>query len=64
VIKVLVRQDDMRHRAPGDGTNVAVDGGRVRQRRTRVHQQRPRAGLDQGDCDVQERQPAAMDAIG
>ena len=64
MVKVLVRQYDMPHRAPSDGIDIATNGGRLGQRRTGVHQQGPRIGLNQTDRDVQERQPAAMDAIG
>lgn len=61
---MLVRQHDMAHRPPGKPSDVGVDGGGLGQRGTRVDEQRSGAAAHQADCDVAEREPAAVHAAG
>ncbi|BCZ24343.1 hypothetical protein MTY59_41980 [Mycobacterium senriense] len=60
MVEVLVRQDNMVHRAPGEQPDVGVDRGRLGERGSGVDEQRPVTTANQPDGNVAQREPAAM----
>lgn len=64
MVEVLVRQHNMRYRAPCDLPDIGVDRGGFDEGGAGVDDERSGAALHQADRDVAERQPATMHTAG